>query len=159
VVVSEGITDPLGGGAASQLTGAGTVSQSLSIPAKLRYAASVWGRTSQAGASLQLSDGAGLAQSAAFTSDGQWRRYVLSTAWASASETVVFTVSAPGGLPVDVYGAQLEAQPMASDYKKALEQGGVHPGARFTGDALEDRATAPGRHSCVIHISWTPSQT
>ena len=160
VAVTPGIDDPFGATAASRLSGAGTLSQVLAIPAKLRYAASIWGRTTEAGAALELADGAGQTASAAFATDGSWRRYTLGTAWtASAAETVAFGVSAPGGGAVDIYGAQLEAQPTASAYKKTLDQGGVHAGARFATDTLADQATEPGRHASVIRISWTPSQT
>lgn len=159
VTVTEGIADPLGGTAASRLDGAGTLSQTLGAPAWLKYAGSVWARATQAGASLEVAEGGGQAKTAAFAADGQWRRYAVSTAFATASETVVVRVVAPGGAPVEIYGAQLEAQPIAAFYKKTLAQGGAHPGARFWSDTLADRATEPGRHSSVIRITWTPSQT
>lgn len=152
VSVVGGIGDPFGGTAASQLTGAGTIRQTLAIPEALRYAASVWARTSQSGASLQLN-----AASVSIDTSGQWRRYSLSMAGGGAGETVEFRVVAPG--TVDLYGAQLEAQPAVSNYKKTLQLGGVHPGARFSSDTLEDRATGPGEHAGVISITWTPSQT
>lgn len=159
VSVAEGIGDPFGGTGASQLTGAGAVSQTLAVPARFRYAASLWARTSAAGAALELNDGAGAQKSATLDPSGQWRRYELATAWTSStSETVVFRVTTPGGA-VDIYGAQLEAQPAVSDYKRTLQQGGVHPGARFSSDTLGDRVTGPGEHSGVIQITWTPSQT
>src|SRR5437867_3634948 len=66
VTVNEGVTDPFGGTAASQLSGAGSISQSLGIPASFRYAASIWARTTDAGASLELSDGAGATGSVEF---------------------------------------------------------------------------------------------
>lgn len=154
VTVTEGIGDPLGGTAASELSGAGTLSQTLSAPASFRYAASIWARTFQPGASLELSDGA-QPSSAAIDPSGQWRRYTLSTAFVSAAETVIFRVNAPG--TVDIYGAQLEAQPTASAYKKTLLQSGVHPAARFTADALPDQLTSPGEHAGTIRITWTPS--
>ena len=158
ISVTEGIGDPFGGTAASQVSGSGTLSQTLAIPAQFRYAGSIWARTNQQGAALELRDGGGQLSAAAFAADGQWRRYSISTAWTVAVETVVFRVVAPGG-DVDIYGAQLEAQPAASDYKKTLQQGGVHPGARFSSDTLGDRATGPGEHAGVISITWTPSQT
>ncbi|MBI3667252.1 MAG: hypothetical protein HY236_13680 [Acidobacteria bacterium] len=157
VSVTGGIGDPFGGTAASSLSGAGSITQSLNIPAWLQYAASIWARTSGPGAGLQLSDGGSQQQTAGFISDGQWRRYSLHTAWTTTSETVQFRVAAPGA--VDIYGAQLEAQPAASAYKKTLAVGGVHPGARFDSDTLGDRATGPGRHSSIVRIAWTPSQT
>jgi len=160
VTVTEGIIDPFGATAASRLSGAGTLSQTLAIPAKFRYAASIWGRTTAAEAALELTDGASQTAATALATDGNWRRYALGTAWtASAAETVTFRVIAPGGGTVDIYGAQLEAQPTASDYKKTLDQGGAHAGARFATDTLADQATEPGRHASVIRISWTPSQT
>ncbi len=152
VSVTEGIGDPFGGTDASQLTGAGTLRQTLAIPEALRYAAGLWARTSQSGASLQLGSA-----SVAIDSSGQWRRYSLRAAGGGTGETVEFRVAAPG--TVDVYGAQLEAQPVVSNYKKTLQLGGVHPGARFSSDTLEDRATGPGEHAGVISITWTPSQT
>ena len=159
VTLTEGIPDPFGGTAATELSGAGAVSQRLSIPATFRYAASIWGKASQPGATFVLSDGAGQQKSIEFAADGTWRRYALSTAWTVATETVVFTVNSPGAAAVDIYGAQLEAQPAASAYKKTLDRGGAHPAARFSSDMLGDRATGVGQHSSVIRISWTPSQT
>jgi len=111
-----------------------------------------------AGAVLQLSDGAGQQKSVEFTADGVWRRYALSTAWTVAVDTGVFTVSTPLGAAVDIYGAQLEAQPASSAYKKTFDRGGVHPAARFASDVLGDRAAGVGEHASVIRISWTPLQ-
>jgi hypothetical protein len=158
VAVTEGVADPFGGTDASQLTGSGTLSQTLAIPCQYRYAGSIWARTAASGASLEVSDGAGQVKSAAFATGGAWRRYSVSTAFSVAVDTLVFRVTAPGGA-VDIYGAQLEAQPAASAYKRSLQQGGVHPGARFASDTLADRATGPGEHAGVIGITWTPSQT
>jgi hypothetical protein len=153
ISVAEGIADPFGGTDASRLTGAGSLTQTLAIPAWFRYAASIWARTAQSGASLQLSSA-----SVPIDSSNQWRRYTLA-AWFSGSiaETLDFRVVSGGAL--EVYGAQLEAQPAASYYKKTLQQGGVHPGARFAADTLEDQATGPGEHAGLITITWTPSQT
>jgi hypothetical protein len=159
VTVSEGIDDPEGGTAASRLSGAGSLAQTLSIPSIYRYAGSIWARTSVAGATLRLTDGGGQVKTAEFDAGGAWRRYDVSTAWTVETEAVVFSVTAPGGGVVDIFGAQLEAQPLASYYKKTLGRGGVHPGARFASDTLVDRATGPGDHSTTIRIAWTPSQT
>jgi hypothetical protein len=159
VSLSGEIDDPEGGTSASRLEGAGSVAQTLSIPSLFRYAGSIWARTSAAGAALRITDGGGQVATAGFAADGQWRRYSVSTAWIVETETVVFSVATPGGGPVDIFGAQLEAQPMASHYKKTLGRGGVHPGARFASDTLADRATGPGEHGAVIRIAWTPSQT
>ncbi len=159
VTVTGGVGDPWGGGEGSQLSGAGTLSQTLATPAWFRYAASIWARTTQAGSGLELRDGGSQVKSVAFTADGAWRRYLLSLAWVTTSETVTFRVVSGGAATLDLYGAQLEAQPLVSNYKKTLARGGVHSGARFATDTLSDRATGPGEHSSVIRVSWTPSQT
>ena len=72
--MTEGIADPSGGTAASEIGGSGTLRQSLGIPAGFRYAARIWARTSQAGAVLELSDGAGQQSAVPFIGDGQWRQ-------------------------------------------------------------------------------------
>jgi hypothetical protein len=159
VTVSEGIDDPEGGTEASRISGGGTLAQTLSIPAVHRYAGSIWARTSAAGATLRVTDGGGQVQTAEFDTAGAWRRYEVSTAWTVDTGTVVFSVVAPGGGAVDLYGAQLEAQPFASQYKETHARGGVHPAARFGSDTLGDRLTGPGEHSGTIRIAWTPSQT
>ena len=159
VTVSEGIDDPEGGTNASRISGGGTLAQTLSIPTVHRYAGSIWARTSAAGANLRVTDGGGQVKTAEFDATRAWRRYAVSTAWTIEAGTVVFSVVAPGGGAVDLYGAQLEAQPFASPYKATLASGGVHRAARFVSDTLADRITGPGEHSGTIRIAWTPSQT
>jgi hypothetical protein len=159
VTIATGVGDPLGGTAGTEISGSGGLAQSLNIPATFRYAASVWAKTTQPGGSLQLSDGTGQQASTAFLADGKWRRYTLSTAFTGTSETLVFEMRTPGAGGLDIFGAQLEAQPSASAYKKTLQQSGVHPAARFNMDTLSDNLTSPGQHSGVLRIQWTPSQT
>jgi hypothetical protein len=158
VAITNGMPDPTGGAAASELTGTGTLSQVLSIPAAYRYAASLWARTTVPGASFELSDRAVQTAGTLFQADGQWRRYSLSTDWTGPAQTIIFTV-ATSGATVEIYGAQLEAQPKPSAYKKTLQQNGVYPAARFGSDSLGDRSTSPGQHSGTLPIQWTPSQT
>jgi hypothetical protein len=160
LTVVDGQSDPLGGMGAARITsgGAGSLTQSLSIPASFRYAGSVWARTAQSGALLQVDDGISQFVQAAIDSSNQWRRYSVGYNLASAIESVVFRIVVPASATVDVFGPQLEAQASPSAYKKTLDQGGVYPNARFDQDALGDRLVGVGRHSGEIRISWTPSQ-
>lgn len=160
--VLDGQSDPLGGLGAARITSGGTsgsVTQTLSIPASFRYAGSIWARTAQSGAVLQVDDGASQLVQAAFDNSNQWRRYSVGYNLSSASESVAFRIVLPGNATVDVFGPQLEAQASPSAYKKTLDQAGVYPNARFDQDALGDRLIGVGRHSGEIRISWTPSQT
>jgi hypothetical protein len=160
--VLDGQADPLGGAGAVRITSggaAGSVTQTLAIPAAFRYAGSIWARTAQSGALLQVDDSTSQVVQAAFDSGNQWRRYSMGYNLASASEVVAFRIALPAGALVDVFGPQLEAQASPSAYKKTLDQGGVYPNARFDQDELGDRLIGVGRHSAEIRISWTPSQT
>jgi hypothetical protein len=160
--VLDGQDDPLGGTGAVRITsagGAGSVTQTLNIPASFRYAGSIWARTTQSGALLQVDDSSSQLVQAPFDSSNQWRRYSVGYNLTSAAETVAFRIVLPASATVDVFGPQIEAQASPSAYKKTLDQAGVYPNARFDHDTLGDRLTGVGRHSGEIRISWTPSQT
>jgi hypothetical protein len=162
ISVLDGQNDPFGGTGAVRITSGGTagsVTQTLSIPASFRYAGSIWARTAQAGTLLQVDDDGSQIVQAAFDNSNQWRRYSVGYNLSSASELVAFRIVVPASTTVDVFGPQLEAQASPSAYKKTLEQAGVYPNARFDQDSLGDRLTDAGRHSGEIRISWTPSQT
>lgn len=156
--LTAGQGDPLGGNRATTLTAGGggaTVSQTIDAPGDYRYAASVWARTSSAGAGLRVANGQGSEQFTAFAADGVWRRYKAPYDGGSASESMRFEIQAPGSGGIDVFGPQLEAQAAASEYKPSGELGGVYPWARFDQDVLSDRSTGPQRHSARLRIIWT----
>jgi hypothetical protein len=157
-VVIDDQADPFGGARASRLPASNTVSQSLAAPAGFRYAASAWLRSTAPGAVIRVTDGGGNIREQEAAADGQWRRYVVRYDAASSSETVTVAFAA-GGAPLDIYGAQLEAQATASAYKRTTSRGGVYPNTRFDQDMLVDRATAPGRRESRIRLVWTPLQT
>ena len=160
ITVTDNQPDPFGGTGAGRVTNGGaqgSLSQVLNIPASLRYAGSVWARTGASGASLQVSDSASQVVEVTFDSSNQWKRYSAGYNLTSALESVAFKILTPAGSVVDVFGAQLEAQPAPSKYKKTLQQAGVYPNARFEDDVLADRATGVNRHSGVIRILWTRS--
>ncbi len=58
----------------------------------------------------------------------------------------------PAGVQVDVFGAQVEAQPGAGLYKKTIDLGGVYSSTRFSSDLLFVTATAPNQNSCQIDL-------
>ena len=154
--------DPVGGSSAGQLTNpgpAGTVSQVISAPASFRYAGSVWARTADSGAKLQVGDTASQVVTVDFDTSNQWKRYSVGYNLSSGSESVSFEVAVPVGATVDIYGPQLEAQPAPSAYKKTFQQAGIYPNARFDSDVLADRAMGVSRHSGVIRIVWAPLPT
>jgi hypothetical protein len=159
IEVLAGQTDPLGGAEARTISAGGSSGalwQAMAAPAGLRYAGSIWARTSASGAALQVSDGVSAAVTTAIDSSNEWKRYSIASALGSSEEAVHFRIVAPAGGSVTVFGAQLEAQAMPSDYKKTLEQPGVYPNARFDQDVLADEAEGPDRHAGVVRVTWTP---
>ncbi len=154
--------DPVGGSGAVQLTNpgpAGTVSQVISAPASFRYAGSVWARTADSGAKLQVGDTASQVVEVDFDTSNQWKRYSVGYNLSSSLQSVSVEVVVPVGATVNIYGPQLEAQPAPSAYKKSLQHTGVYPNARFANDVLADRAMGVNRHSGVIRIVWAPLPT
>lgn len=160
--IVEDQADPFGGTAAARITNAGSagsVTQTLQIPASFRYAGSIWARTAQSGALLQVDDSSSQPVQAAIDNSNQWRRYSLGYNLSSVSEFVAFRIVLPAGATVDVFGPQLEAQAAPSAYKRTLAQAGIYPNARFNQDVLGDTLIGVGRHSGEIRIAWTPSLT
>ena len=159
VTLVGGGTDPLGGTGAVQVSGAGEFWQAVVGPAAFRYVASAWVRSSVAGVELKITDGAASQVAVAVDSNGQWRRYEVTSSFSSASQEVRWLLNKPSGAAVDVFGPQLEAQISASAYKSTKQQAGAYSNARFDQDALADQQTAKGLHAGLVRIIWTPSQT
>jgi hypothetical protein len=63
-----------------------------------------------------------------------------------------FGLQLPPGAQVDAFGAQVEAQPAAGQYKKTIDLGGVYPSTRFSSDLLLITATAPDQNACQIEL-------
>lgn len=161
ISVLGGQPDPFGGTEAGRVTSGGSqgaLSQLVNIPGSFRYAGSLWARTSQPGAVLQIDDAGAQAVEAGIDTSNQWKRYSAGYNLSSSSETIRYRVVLPAGAVVEIYGPQLEAQPAPSAYKRTLQQSGIYPNARFDQDFLPDRLTGVNRHAGEIRISWTPSQ-
>jgi hypothetical protein len=155
---SDGQPDPLGGSRGSRLAPGASAVQSLAAPASYQYAASVWLRTSGAGARLKLSDDASQQVEQDVVANGQWKRYALRYSGSSTTDVMKLELIAGAGAALDVYGPQLEAQSGASAYKASTAQGAAFANTRFNQDALVDEASGPNRHDTRIRLIWTPSQ-
>jgi hypothetical protein len=154
----DGQADPLGGTRGGRVSAGGSAAQTIAAPADYGYAGSAWLRTTATGAKLRLSDSAAQVVEQDVEASGEWRRYVVRYAGASATDAMTLTLAAGAGGPLDVYGPQLEAQAAASAYKISTAQGGVFANTRFDQDALVDEASGVGRHDTRVRLLWTPSQ-
>lgn len=150
-----GAADPFGGTAAATLTNtaqaAQGVSQQINAPGGYRYCFSVYVRSeSPVSLSLSLSsNGSGISQE--FRTSPAWERATLSGT-AGEGDAVSFGVETPSGAQVQLFGAQVEAQPAPGTYKRTAADAGVYEHCRFENDELQVTATGPGVYRCALRV-------
>jgi hypothetical protein len=154
--VTGGVQDPLGGSAAIQLTNIGQTTQqivqSTGGPSSFLYCYSVYVR-SDVPATIQLITAAtGQTALTTVTTSALWMRATTTGRLSVQQDGVVFGVQLPAGVRVDVFGAQVEAQPAAGLYKKTIDRGGVYSHTRFSSDLLSVTASAPNQNSCQLEL-------
>src|ERR1700722_2865438 len=152
--VAGGGADPLGGTAAMQLTNTAETTQQIlqntAGPSSFVYCYSVYVR-SAVPATIQLVVSAtGQTALTAVTTGTSWTRVTAAGGLSVQQDGVGFGVQLPAGAQVDVFGAQVEAQPGAGLYKKTIDLAGIYTSARFSSDLLAFTATAPNQNSCQI---------
>ncbi len=154
--LSEGSSDPLGRPRATQITNSAgslqSISQSIAIPAWFRYCLSIHARaTTPTQMRLTVSTDGAFAENV-FDLSPEWERYSLLSAMITANEELEVAVQLPAGATVEVFGAQLEAQPSASPYQRTTWRTGRYPDSRFADDTLTQTSTGPDEHSAVLRI-------
>lgn len=154
--VAGGVADPFGGNAGIQLTNTAQTTQQIvqttGGPSSFVYCYSVYVR-SAVPASIQLVAAAtGQTVFTAVTTSASWTRVIASGSLSVRQDGIGFGVQLPSGAQVDVFGAQVEAQPGAGLYKKTIDLGGVYASTRFSSDLLSVTATAPNQNSCQISL-------
>jgi hypothetical protein len=156
LAVSAGVADPLGGSDGMQLTNTADTTQQIvqetSGPSNLLYCYSLYAR-SNVPATIQLVVTAtGQTTFAAVTTGATWTRVNTSGSLSVTQNGIGFGVQLPPGVQVDVFGAQVEAQPAVGLYKKNIDRGGVYANTRFSSDSLSFTATAPNQNSGQIDL-------
>ena len=154
--VGSGVQDPLGGAAALQLTNTGQIPQQIlqetCAPSSFLHCFSVYVR-SNAPTTVQLVAAASGQTSLTPVAVGpSWRRALASGSLGVQQDTISFGVNLPAGTQVDVFGAQVEAQPEAGVYKKTTDRGGIYSKTRFAADSLAFAANAPNQHSAQVEL-------
>ncbi len=154
--VTGGHADPSGGvlahGLANSSGAPRRMYQSLNVPAWFHYSLSIYARAeTPAQIQLVLKGGSNVA-SQSFPLTGNWARYTLAATAGGSSESVEAGVELGSGAEMYVFGAQLEAQPAASEYKATGAEGGVYPNARLMQDELSWITSAPGAHNTTLTI-------
>lgn len=154
--VSGGAQDPLGGTGAINVTNSGQATQRIlqatAGPSWYQYCFSVY-LTSLAPVTVQLvltSNGEDSLTSIAAGSG--WQRVLTSASLATQADGISFGLQLAPGTAVTAFGAQVEAQPIASIYKKNIDNGGVYPATRFNSDSLIRNTDAINQNSCALTL-------
>jgi hypothetical protein len=147
-----GVTDPLGGINAFNLTnsgeGAQSLTQTLNVPAGYIYTLSVYVQAAQpTTVTLQVGSNSAMA-----TAGPNWTRISVSGSGDSTASSILFGVELPPGV-IGVFGPQVEVQAEPSAYQKSTT-GGVYQDARFGDDTFSFATTGVNKHSVTVNIVY-----
>jgi hypothetical protein len=149
-------SDPLGTSRATHVANIGTatqgLSQTLAVPGWFRYCFSFYARSNTATtvqATISNIDDS-IARAIAVTT--QWGRYSCPSALSGASESLTLGVALPALSSIELFGLQLEPQPLSSSYKETAQQNGVYARTRFVQDFLTGSADSLGEYSTKISL-------
>jgi len=151
-----GIQDPVGTTNAVQLTNTAQttqrIMQDIAGASWFQYCFSVYVR-SAVSAVVQMGASAGGQDSLTAVPTGPaWTRVVASGRLAIVQDGLAFGIELPAGVSIQAFGAQVEAQPAAGEYKKTFDVGGVYPRTRFESDALTLNTNAPNQNAGTISL-------
>jgi len=158
---SGGLQDPFGGSNAMQITNASQTSQRVvqltNAPGWFQYCYSIYLRSALP-ATLQLvMTTPGRDIFTAIPVGSSWRRAVTAANPAAQQTSISFGLQLSGGIRIEAFGAQVEAQPAAGPYKKTTDHNGVYSATRFDSDCLQRTTDAPNQNSCVVNLVGKPA--
>lgn len=154
--VVAGMQDPLSGNNAVQLTNTSQstqrIVQSIAAASWFQYCFSVYLR-SDAPSVVQMVMSASDQDSLTSISIGPtWARAVKSGSLSVSQNGIGFGVQLPAGARIQAFGAQVEAQWGAGQYKKTIDRGGVYAKTRFDSDALILSTNAPNQNAGSVSL-------
>jgi len=154
--VTAGVSDPLGGTNAMQLTNTAQTTQRIiqntNAPSSFVYCYSLYVRSAVPATIQLVVTATGQTNLTPVATGTAWTRVTYSGSLSVQQDAVAFGVQLPPGVQVDAFGAQVEAQPGAGLYKKTIDLGGVYTSTRFSSDLLLVTATAIDQNSCQINL-------
>lgn len=150
------VTGPVVGTNAARVAVTGAVAgellQTVALPGWYFTTFSIWVRGVAASSINLVRKSGAVSDTATIGIDGTWKRVSFSGNTAGGPGSNQFGVAIPAGGAVELFGAQLEAQPSASTYKKTLAASGVYQAARFDADELRPTLTAVDRVQVAVPI-------
>jgi hypothetical protein len=151
-----GITDPVGGTGAVQLTNtaqaAQRMMQTIGGASWFQYCFSLRLRC-DAACTVQLVMSAGGQESkSAMVLGPAWTAAVKAGSLSSRQDGISFGLELPAGARIEAFGAQVEAQPAAGQYKKTTDRAGVYARTRFDADSLAVTTEAANQNSGLVSL-------
>lgn len=154
--VTRGAEDPFGNTNAMQLTNTGQATQqivqNLAGPSAFLYCFSVYVRSATPTTIQLVQTTTGQTSLTPVVAGASWTRVTTPVSLSTHQDGIGFGVQLAGGAQVQVFGAQVEAQPGTGQYKKTTNLGGVYTTTRFTTDLLTFTANAVNQHSCQVNL-------
>ena len=154
--VVTGIQDPLGGSNAVQLTNTSQstqrISQSIAAASWFQYCFSVCLRSDAPSVGQMVMSASGQDSLTPISIGPAWVRAVKSGSLSVSQNAIGFGIQLPAGARIQAFGAQVEAQGAAGQYKKTIDRGGVYAKTRFDSDALTLSTDAPNQNAGTVSL-------
>lgn len=151
-----GVSDPIGGSAAMQLTNTGQAPQRVvqAIPAAswFQYCFSTYVRSDAPGGATLVVASGGEESTSAIVTSATWTRVVKVAGLSSKNDGISFGIELAAGQRIHAYGAQVEAQVSDGLYKPTTDRAGVYGKTRFDSDALTINAEGVNNNSCAVQL-------
>jgi hypothetical protein len=151
-----GIQDPLGTSNAVQLTNTAQttqrITQNIAGASWFQYCFSVYLRSNVSTVVQMVASAGGHDSLTAISTGAAWIRAVASGSLAVVQDGLGFGIQLPAGASIQAFGAQVEAQTAAGEYKKTLDLGGVYSSTRFDSDSLALTTNAANQNSGTVSL-------
>lgn len=157
VAMTNGQNDPWGTRRATSIVNPSVATQGmvqvLTVPGHYTYSMSVWLRSDMPSSVALCATSGGFTQNLVVAPQRTWHRYHLHVKMPSESTSVGFSLELAGGSAVCAVGAQVDAQPAPSAYRRSTSRHGVHPNVRFAMDSLTRTTNGPNDHSTTVVVT------
>ena len=157
LAMSPAQNDPRGTQRATKLVNSSSgiqgIVQVLTVPGHFTYSMSVWLKSDTPSSVVLCATSGGFTQNLVVAPQRTWQRYHLPVKMPSESTSVGFALELPAGTAVCATGAQVDAQPAPSAYRRSTSRHGVHSNVRFAMDSLTRRTNGPNDHCTTVLLT------
>ncbi|MCZ2155377.1 MAG: hypothetical protein LC114_15990 [Bryobacterales bacterium] len=159
LVVTPGQTDPYGTHRASLLSNPTNLSlrlyQVLAIPCSFRFVASIYARANAPATTSLLIGADSELNSRDFATLPEWTRHEIHNNPSDSQDLLLIGIHLPENTEIVIFGSQLEATLVPTDYKVTSDHSGVHEGCRLASDRLQWTTSGIDNHSITLSVVTT----